>query len=201
MTANLAIACALGLTWVAAATAQVARLETHFEPNVGFQPGRPLIARGSAVVIAPGRAVTCSHAVQHHELHLREVRVGGIPVEVQLVSADLALLTWTGAPPATDAPFEPVVHRTVPADGTPVVHRWYDHASRSFRRRPATWSRRSAIREGFRPGMSGSGVFTEDGELLGIALQAGGLVAGPLDLGDLLRHAFPGSLLSTEAPR
>lgn len=199
--AGPAMVLAIGLWCATAALAQVARLETRLEPRAGFQPGRPQVGRCSAVVIAPGRAVTSAHAVRHHELRLEEIRVGGVRAEVLLVSADLALLSWKpDATPATDAPLPPVVAREIPPDGAPLVHRWYDHRSGTFRRRAVTWRRWSSIREGFGPGMSGSGVFTQDGALVGIGELAGGAVSGPLDLSDLLRRALAGGLVARAGP-
>lgn len=197
MNASQVMVFAVGLWCATAVTGQVARLETRLEPRAGFQPGKPQVGRCSAVVIAPGRAVTSAHAVRHHELRLEEVRVGGVRAEVLLVSADLALLSWKpDATPEADAPLPPVVAREIPADGAPLVHRWYDHRSRTFRRRAVTWRRWSSIREGFGRGMSGSGVFTPEGALVGIGELASGAVSGPLDLSDLLRRAQVGGLVA-----
>lgn len=114
--------------------------------------------KANAVFIESGLALACAHSV----LHATSLKVNGIRAEVLSISDDLALLridkTITAKSPGLElSPF------------FEVRHRYIDVRTRQLRERYVTITEDSHANVTFENGMSGSGLYDKDENLVGIA--------------------------------
>lgn len=143
--------------------------------------------RANAVLIADGLAITSTHCIRKEGRRLRRILVEGRPARLTATVADLALLAVDPSIRGKPAKVRTGADVVVPRPGAKLLHVWWDHRAGRVDKRVVTWHETSAIREGFTPGMSGSGLYALTGHLVAIAEHAGGLVLGPQEIAELLR--------------
>ena len=81
----------------------------------------------------------------------------------------------------------PDFQRTKPIAGEWLIHKYYDHDAAKLKDRVVTWhGKYSKIREVFVMGMSGSGVYREGGQLVGVAELQDGTVWNVQDIRELM---------------
>ena len=168
----------------------VFRAGTTISLGIGSNPTSGIVLSGrssgqvrtkaNAVVVGHGYALTSAHCVRKDGMKLLGLQVGRYPAAVVLISNDLALLAVSGdlSEPAAVVPRE--WHPSRPSVGERLSHIYFNHVTKAASVRVVTWNGLSSINEGFLEGMSGSGLYSLDGSLVGIAEWTTGYAEGSL---------------------
>lgn len=144
----------------------------------------------NAVFLGNGLALCAAHTVDYGQTE-GKLLVGGLPATVSIAGADMALLKVSPsvkASPAIVPTFGPD-SSFVLLDGQRLRHSYYNHYTKRVCARVVSWVDPAYIQEGFVPGMSGSGIYTSKGELVGIAETTVGLVWNLPDITGFLQAA------------
>jgi len=193
----LVLAAWLGLVLTGAVRAQALTVRAVFAPDSAFLPQRKevgavetlfdaaprrTVMHGNAVLVRTGLAITASHCVVRTGCRRQELTVDGRPAQVLVVRDELALLGVAGDLAVKPARWLETWDPLSPAEGERLVHRYWSRESGHMEERLVTWHGSSYVSEGFVPGMSGSGLFTLPGRLVGVAESVNGFAHGPLEL-------------------
>lgn len=131
--------------------------------------GRVERANGNAVLLENGIALTAGHCAPEPGTG-GKIWLEGKPAKVLMWTESLALIR---VPPSLRTGKPVTVAKEKAPSGDFLTHRWYSHDDLGCRVRPVFWTS-SGAREGFLPGMSGSGIYNASGELVAVAeLQNG----------------------------
>lgn len=136
----------------------------------------------NAVYIGGGLALTAAHCVIRPGWKMDVIKAGKagrakiLHKTKGVVVLELTEPAYDGVTPATLPDLS-----SAPRTGDTLTHIYYDHDLKEYEEREVKWGFRSRIVDGFRVGMSGSGVF-KDGVLVGIAELQNGVVWNVKDI-------------------
>lgn len=144
----------------------------------------------NAIYIGGGLAITAAHCASRRGWSVETFRAGksGTAV-VERSTGKLTLLRLSeDATKGILAARLPDFERTKALGGEWLIHKYYDVDERRLKDRIVTWqwSNRNKIVEAFKVGMSGSGVYLQGGQLVGVAELQNGTVWGVADIKELM---------------
>lgn len=154
--------------------------------RVRLPSGGERIAVGNAVRVAGGYALTAAHCLRWATRD--SISVGGRPAYPVARDGELALLSLHVDVAAGEAR----IADHTPEIGERAVHRWWAYTPLPEEvTRQVTWRDFSYIGESFPPGSSGSGIYTREGDLVGIVESPDGFVWDVLSIYAFLHVHHP----------
>lgn len=137
----------------------------------------------NAIYIGGGLALTAAHCIARPGWKFETIKAGKGRATVIHSDGKVALLSVTPSAYYDTKPARlPDWTRTTLRVGEVLEHRYFDHDAGAYVTRRVRWMGRSKILEGFRVGMSGSGIYKAGGQLVGVAELQDGTVWGVRDV-------------------
>lgn len=135
---------------------------------------------GNAVYLGKNLALTAGHCVEY--LEMENLTVGGHPASVVAYNGELGLLkvNCPGVKPVR-------VSRNPATPGTISTHLYCSTRDGKRTSRNVTWKNEGWIIEGIEEGMSGSGFYDANGDLVGIADKIYGACLNVVDISQFLQ--------------